>query len=318
MKTLAHQIEPARCTKTFTFDQFNQLLEDDLKGMLADEKFDGRRYFHQIRPNKAKHNYVTSRRVSKTSGVMVEKQDSMPFFRDCLFGPKDSVYDGEMCNPNGGSSHEAATAIANDTAIFRVFDVVRFNGVDVRNRPQKERWAMLDLVRPELPKRMVIVPRSRNPRRLLNAVRFLDGEGIILKLPDAEYGDGWFKVVSVENYDVVVVGFEMSTSEKYGPKGWIKGIKFAQWVPFDPRQELPAGTHAATSGKGQPMVLKQIGQTSGFNEKLRAEISKNPDKFMGRVMTLRAKGRELSGALRHPRFDSWHPDKNPKECIWVK
>lgn len=321
MTTLAHQIEPARCKTTLTFEQFSKLDDSDFKGMRAEEKFDGRRYLLQVRPNGAKFNYLTSRRVSVTTGQMVEKQDSMPVFRDLVFGPPDTVYDGEMLHPDGGSSHEAATAIANGTAVFRVFDIVRCAGQDSRNWPQEARRAALCVI-PECawPERICLTPQSKSPKRLLNAVRAQDGEGIILKADNAQYGDGWIKVVSVEFYDVVVTGYEMSTSEKYGAKGWIKGIKFGQWITAEKALKLKIpGTQIKGSFsnlKEGAWALVEIGQTSGFNEELREKVSKNPTKYMGAIMVLRAKGREKSGALRHPRFDSWHPDKNPKECTW--
>lgn len=319
MNSLAHQIEPARCKTTLTFEQFSKLDDSDFKGMRAEEKFDGRRYLLQVRPNGAKFNYLTSRRVSVTTGQMVEKQDSMPFFRDFMFGPKDTVYDGELLHPDGGSSHEAATAIANDTAVFRIFDIVRCAGVDSRSWPQKARRAALEAVQ-VWPDRVELVSQSRSPKRLLNAVRAQDGEGIILKDDEAVYSQGWIKVVSVEFYDVVVTGYEMSKSEKYGAKGWIKGIKFGQWITAEKALKLKIPVSRILSSysnlKEGAWALVEIGQTSGFNEELREKVSKNPTKYMGAIMVLRAKGREKSGALRHPRFDSWHPDKNPKECTW--
>lgn len=315
MKTLAHQIEPAGCSETVTFEQFKLLQDEFLKGWVADEKFDGRRYLLQIRPNGAKHNFLTSRRVSKTTGLMVEKQDSDPHFRDCMFGPKDTVYDGEMLHPDGGTSHEAATAIAKGFAVYRVFDLLRLEGRDVRQWTQKQRWDALKVLAPSFPERMFAVKHSPNPKRLLQAVRAVDGEGIILKNPDAIYGKGWIKVVGVEFVDAIVIGYEMSDSDKYGPKNWIKGVKFGQWIPFDPTSKtLPEGLVSITGGPKGNWALVQMGQTSGFTEAMRAKISENKEKFMGKVMILKFKGREASGALRHPRFHDWHPDKNATEC----
>lgn len=316
MKTLAHQLEPAGCSKTFTFDSFNQLDDSDLEGLIAEEKFDGRRYLFQVRPNKAKHNFLTSRRVGKNSGLMVEKQDSLPYLRDCAFGPRDTVYDSELMHPDGGTSHEAATAIAQGTAVCRVFDVLRFAGEDVRHLPLFERWKLLDKVKGALPDHVEMVPRSRNPRKLLAAVRAIDGEGIILKMPSAVYGEGWFKVVSVEYADAVVVGFEMSKSDKYGPKKWIKGMQIGQWAEMTLDEAIKTGHRVVeTKGvKGRSWVLLQLGQISGFTENERARISANMEKTYGRVVIIKFKGRELSGAFRHPRFHSWHPDKNNHEC----
>lgn len=312
----AHQIEPAGCCETVTFEQFEFGFSkpDFFKGWVADEKFDGRRYLLQIRPNGAKHNYLTSRRVSKTTGLMVEKQNSDTHFRDCMFGPKDTVYDGEMLHPEGGTSHEAATAIAKGIAVYRVFDLLRLNGEDTRNWPQKKRWAELKALEPSFPDRMFEVKHSPKPRQLLRAVRAVDGEGIILKNPDAIYGKGWIKVVGVEYVDAVVTGYEMSDSDKYGPKNWIKGVKFGQWIPFDPNKTPPEGVVSITGGPKGNWALVQMGQTSGFTEAMRAKISENKEKFLGKVMILKFKGREASGALRHPRFHDWHPDKNPSEC----
>lgn len=317
MKTLAHQFEPASCSKTFTFDAFSQLDDTDLDGLVGEEKFDGRRYLFQIRPNGAKHNFLTSRRIGKNSGVMVEKQDSLPYFRDCAFGPRDTVLDTELVHPDGGTSHEAATAIAKGFAVCRVFDILRYSGNDVRGLPLSERWKILDGLKRVFPDRVDLVPRSKNPRRLLASIRAVDGEGIILKVPSAVYGEGWFKVVSVEFADVVVVGYEMSESEKYGPKKWIKGVQIGQWVDMTLDEAIKTGHRVVETSwsNAKPRILLQLGQVSGFTEAERARISENREKTMGRVMIIRFKGREASNAFRHPRFHDWHPDKNPYECV---
>lgn len=319
MKTLAHQFEPAGCQKTFTFAAFKSFTDKDLTGLVGEEKFDGRRYLFQVRPNGAKHNYLTSRRIGKNSGLMVEKQDSLPYLKGCAFGPCDTVYDSELLHPDGGTSHEAATAIAQGFAVCRIFDVLRFAGKDVRALPLSERWKLLNTVKGILPDRVDLVPHSTRPRKLLAAVRAVDGEGIILKMPSAVYGEGWFKVVSEEFADVVVVGYEMSSSDRYGPNKWIRGVKIGQWMPvniLDKNAKLDHPLVEMTKIKGRTMGLFQLGQVSGFTEAERARISENMEKTRGRVMIIRFKGREASGAFRHPRFHDWHPDKNRNECIF--
>lgn len=320
MKTLAHQIEPVSCGSTLTFAQFSALRSSDLDGFVADQKFDGRRYLVQMRPNKAFHNYVTSRRIG-VNGLFSEKQDSLPSFKLAIFGPDDTVYDGEMYDPRGGTSHEAATAVAQDFAHYAVFDLLRLEGTDLRGCSQADRWAELrKLSRYFLP-RMHLVRHSSKPKALLSAVRAIDGEGIILKLPEhvGYDGKGWVKVVAEEFFDCVVVGFSMSESERYGSKHWIRGVEIGQWFDEDYGQKLCSEYNFKVVARDdkRKRYLLHLGSISGFTEMERARITRERKNMLGTVVVVRAKGREVTTAFRHPRFDRWRDDKDPYACVFT-
>ena len=113
LKTLAHQLPPARCKKAKTLAQAEKVWTKPHPSRTYEIKEDGHRYYLQVRPRLSFINYLTSRRVSKETGVMVEKQDKLPHVRDHKFPLKwrDTVFDGKWCG--GKDSAETAHAIAN-------------------------------------------------------------------------------------------------------------------------------------------------------------------------------------------------------------
>lgn len=319
MATKAHQIEPAGCQFSLSFEEFEKLAKNEglLSKLWAEEKFDGQRFLFQVRPNGAKQNYLTSRRISKKTGEHVEKQDKLPFFRDCAFGKRDTIFDGELCHPNGGTSNETATAIAGGFAIYRVFDILRHDGKDVRHLNQASRRALLKSLEDNFPDRMMLVGRSLKPAALFKAIKSQDGEGLILKERGAAYGKGWWKIKKVETHDCIVIGFELSTEGKYAKNKWVKGVKIAQWRLMKSKAEEAKAIRLRRDKKsGYTYGLIHVGQFSGFNEELRKDMSENPKHYIGRIVEVKAQQRFPTGKFRSPRFLQWRIDKNAEECVW--
>lgn len=65
---------------------------------------------------------------------------------------------------------------------------------------------------------------------------------------------------------------------------------------------------------GKLIAICSVG--GGFTDAQREEYWKNKDRYLGRVFQASGKARFDSGALRHPNFDRWRDDKDPKECTW--
>ena len=61
----------------------------------------------------------------------------------------------------------------------------------------------------------------------------------------------------------------------------------------------------------------EVGFASGFNEKLRREISANPQIFLGRVVDVFAQEMQ-SARLRHPTFHRLRDDLDPRMCTIEK
>lgn len=302
----AYQLEPARCTGgSFLFAEAEKW--EPNKEDIYEEKYDGLRYLFQIQPrfvrSSSSRNYLTSRRVSVLTGEYVEKQDKVPMMRDWQAPASlaDSIFDGETFSK--GLSSETVHDMARGDVVYKCWDVLRLNGKWTVQLPWEERQALLRKVFQQ----MIALPWMQpvvwgtDPAALLKEVRSRGGEGIIRKQRSLPYGVRWAKVKGEETFDVVVTGYEMSTEGKYAKMGWIKGIKFGQYV----------------RGRGGVLMLRDCGQTSGISEELRAEVTALREKMIGRVMEVSSNIRLESGKLRHPRFERWRDDKNAKDCLFV-
>lgn len=84
---------------------------------------------------------------------------------------------------------------------------------------------------------------------------------------------------------------------KYYANNWIGAIKFGVWKDGE---------------------LIEVGHTSGFDEKVRKEVSENADKHIGDVIEVEAQCiiNKETGSLQHPRFICFRHDKSSEMCTF--
>jgi ATP-dependent DNA ligase len=58
----------------------------------------------------------------------------------------------------------------------------------------------------------------------------------------------------------------------------------------------------------------EVGNISGLNKRQRNEFYENPNEYKGKVFEASGKDVYEGGALRHPSFERWRPNKLPHEC----
>jgi len=296
---------------TLTWDQ--ALCRAYLPKEVAEIKLDGARYLFYALPAQ---NYLTGRRVSKVTGQLTQKQDSLPRMRDYKVPAeyRFTVLDGELVSPWGGYSADASTAISQGVALYYPWDVLFFKGTDVRQHTLQLRRSMLVEFWAAIggPPWMRVVYQFRDPVALLRQVIKEGGEGIIVKNLDLPYGVGWIKVKKVETHDCVICGFADPTEGKNFDKGWIRGVKLAQWFPQG----------ACRGGKGveSPLTKKnykliEVGQASGFSDSVRDYITKNKQDLLWSVIEIKAQFRiPNSTKFRSPRFLRFRTDKDVLDC----
>lgn len=319
-ETVPYQIIPARCKGSVPVDHVLSDPESWDGKWAAEEKKDDIRYLLQICPGNSDHNFLTSRRVSVVTGKLVQKEDKLPHIRDFKFPDwlRDTVFDGGIYG--GGFSSDVQHEIATGSqCMYAVWDVLKISGKSVAELPYQERRQLILSLRKFLPDWMTIIPNSDRPSKLLKEVLDSGGEGIVLKDPDAPYGEGWLKVKREETYDVVIWDYEWSTSQKYGSRNWIKSVKFGQWVPEDKVIQFGLEHRKVCSRKinGVPHVLIDCGRASGMTEDVRKTISEDPEKYAYTTIEIEAQQRFPSGKFRHPRFLRFREEKSPYECIWI-
>jgi ATP-dependent DNA ligase len=304
------QIEPAKCR-----GKLKESYWDDNNNWVAEFKFDGTRYLMHITHNGSR---FTSRRQSVNGTGFVEKRN-FPHLETVSF--EDTVLDGEMVLNLFGSSYESATITGSgrEVAILKqkelgfihyfCFDILFFRGNDIRGLDYAKRKTILDSV----------VKRIANPylhyvkhyhiakKDYYNSIVRKGGEGIVLKDIHSQYGERskWVKIKKQETWDVFITGYldPSQISEKvdgtfsitrYEEKGWIGSICIGQ------------------------IGLLDCGSVSGMSEEVRASMSADPQKYIGRVIEIEAQERLPSGRFRHPRFIRFRDDKSKGECTYDK
>lgn len=273
---------------------------------IAERKYDGGRYLCHV--TKAGLRF-TSRRRSVKDDKYVEKTDKVPHLAKVKLPLLEgTILDGELVMEEGISSDVfKLNNIGKQKYI--VFDILFFSGTDLRRMPYWTRRSYLKLIM----KHHAFGEGIKLIKQKMGAIkkRFCDSEmkagreGIILKNKNSAYGENWIKVKARKTFDVICMGYADATKEtakvsggvslsKYYKNGWVGAIKFGMYF------------------KGE---LVEIGQTSGMNEEVRAEVSLNKKKYIGRVLEIEGQEILKSGSIRHPRFIQWRDDKNPKDCL---
>ncbi|MCK9458746.1 MAG: hypothetical protein M0R80_03840 [Proteobacteria bacterium] len=302
--------------------KFNEkMLKSNL--FVGEEKLDGERFLLHCGIGK---NRFTSRHISVKNNLFVEKTENVPHLRDLFTSNgmdiefEGTVLDGEIVVGDQsqstrvskimGALPEKAIRLQNENiwVDYRVFDILYFKGQDLRDRSYEERRSVLvDNFSAAESKHFSIVPAiTEDKEEYFNTIVANGGEGIILKNTKSPYAKDWIKIKKEATHDCVIMGFEdptkitkkssgeESTSRLYD-NGWIGAIKFGQF--YDEK-------------------LIEFGTCSGMDDALREEISNNKERYLGKVIEIKANDRFPTGRFRHPRFLRFRSDKNAIDCVY--
>jgi ATP-dependent DNA ligase len=318
---------------------------------IAEEKYDGDRRIAQFCGKVVR---FTGRRKSVKDGLFVEKTENVPHLsaarglevaRMAKAGAvpvhlvpaalDGTVLDGEMIyagDGDGGGRSKFVTAVMGslpEEAVrkqiekgwlkYVVFDCLFYKGRDIRGFKFSERQEYVErVVEAEWENPFAVVSENNLdlnmlPREFCEQIIARGGEGVILKHLAHRYGDkaGWVKVKKQATADVVIMGFNdaKETSKKvngeesitkYAKAGLIGAIQCGQYLKSFPHMEPPI----------------EVATVSGMDDALRAEFTKHPRKYIGKVIEIEHNGREPTGRFRHPRFNRFRDDKAAKDCIY--
>jgi len=297
---------------------------------IAEEKIDGCHYF-------SIGGRIFSTRVSVKDGIPVEKTRQAEHLATILKQGGDKlILDGEIYLPGRksqdvvsimGSNPDVALAKQKEDAFvqYKVFDILRDpNGKWVTNQPWSERRKLLQACIEHFhfdPSFVQISPVvEKDKERFLEEVLDRGGEGIVLKHIGKPYICGkrpawnWIKCkVEIED-DVVIMGFEP-------PEKLYTGKDVANWTYWEGSTPVTRYWHhgwigAIIFGKyDREGRIVRLGTCSGMTDEERAAFSAHPEKYIGRVIKIKAMERTRDGAYRHCSFKGLHPDKNAHECI---
>lgn len=131
----------------------------------------------------------------------------------------------------------------------------------------------------------------------------------------------WDKYVVFEGYEGLV--FKNSASRAFGKANVMWRMKKQVEMDyvcmgFNEGKGRLAGTLGSL--EAGLIIDNQIRSVStvggGFTDRMRSVIWNNQQEYLGKVFTATGKQQFDSGAMRHPAFKTWRPDKRPDECIF--
>ena len=283
----------------------DSLLDNPL--YVAEHKFDGSRYW-------SLDGRLFSRRLSVKDGMPIEKTENVPHIvSELKKAPTGTILDGEIYYPNSNSMQVTSIMGALPTkAIERqalnpiryvVFDMPMYHGKDISKKPWHERRTMLEEVYKNYlgdSKHIDLTTVVKeNKREFLDKMLSTGQEGIMLKNIKATYDADkrpehhWYKVKKNLTDDVVVMDY-LPGKGKY--EGMMGSVIFGKYDKHGGR-------------------LVQLGSCSGFTDAQRLEITKHPQKYLGKVIEISAMEGTEAGFYRHPQFKQLRVDKGPEQCI---
>lgn len=195
------------------------------------------------------------------------------------------------------SSGAGKAQAAADAITFMAFDLIAYDGMDIRSLPFAKRRSALERIFDGEDTERVQLNAQVEPTDANHDALIAQGfEGSMLKSLSAPYGSGkrgagWFKLKATATIDAVVMGYKEG---KDGFAGMIGAIIFGQY--------------------DEDGTLVERGSCSGMDMRTRKQISADPDGHLGRVLEVAHMGAMPSGGLRHPQFKRWRKDKPAEEC----
>lgn len=305
---------------------------------IAQPKMDG--YFYQLVKTKQGEVYLFSRSSSKKTGFYAEKIDNVPHLKEWAEQlPNDTILIGEIYYPNGTSKTVTtvmgclpAKAIQRQSGEmgpihYYVHDILRWNGEDyvINEVPFERRYSNLcefvdiGLTNPA----WLEIAHSKTGFDMEDTIAswIVDGgEGAVVKLKTGLYMPGKrtrqnFKVKQSEDtLDFVIM--DVLPPEKYytgkDPENWPykeDGIPVTKAYALGWNNAFELGLYDGDH-------LMSIGRVaSGFDDKLREDCGKNPDKYIGKVAEISCMSLDKNACtFRHPVLIRVREDKPAGDC----
>lgn len=283
---------------------FKSIQLDELRTDYKDEvwapKIDGAHNTITIRPNKRLDVY--SYRLSKKSGGPIDHSYRTDLYklrgpadlgetvvRSELFIPgKDSATIGGVLNSNVWKSRESQEQLGRLRPI--IFDVVKFKGHFVENRPYREKLEMLKEISSKIPElempplAVTQTEKMKMKQDIISGTYPLTREGIVVYKMDESIP---YKSKSDEDFDVLITDvFPASSGSKYegSAVGGFVGI------PENTKTKIRIG--------------------SGLSDELRRDAYFNPNKYIGNWAKVRGHMQYAkTGKIRMPIFKEFRVEK---------
>ncbi len=254
-------------------------------------------------------------------------------------GPSRFVVDGELCIFDAGALsfealqmrlHPASSRVlrlSEETpAIFILFDLLSFDGKDLRKNALVERRKKLEELFPQLRagKSFRLSPMTTSTSRAAAWLKQSGAgamDGVVAKRLEEPYRSGeraMFKVKRIRTADCVVGGFRYATNAKqvgslllglYNGSGKLDHVGFTSGIADDARAVLTTRLEKLRGGEG--FTGAAPGGPSRWSTERSAEWVPLRSKLVVEVQY----DQVSAGRFRHgTRFLRWRPDKGPQQC----
>lgn len=290
------RIAPSRCTGDFD----DALLTDDK--YVAEPKLDGARYMLYLNDDGTTVNLYSRRDFPR-----IDKAANVPHFAKPYKGLEGTILDGEVMLPSqtqlgdttGIMNSAPAKAIAEQAKKglleYNVFDVLYYNGQDMRKKPLSERRKLLVAIVKAMHEPTVkVVPQYDDKAGLFKREVDAGREGVVLKNVGSSYGMNWVKCKRRSDFTVIVTGFQPGKG-KYSKT--LGALLFSVY---------------------QNGTLVEVGKCSGMTDDERDAIWANQAAWKGQPIDVFAQEVTKDGRLRHPVWHRKRDDVAPETCTWDK
>jgi hypothetical protein len=276
----------------------------------------------------------------------IDKTDNFPHLRDFFqkLGMTNIILDGEVNYPGKTSQFctrvtgcgYAKEAIAFQNAYapihYTMWDILRTpKGTWLFKAPYKQRRALLE----EFYNKFILPSDLRHyihltDMRLKDKGQYFEEliaagrEGCVLKDLNSFYIMGkkpmwqWMKLKQKDTADLILTGYK-------DPKVEYNGIKVESWPYW---KEISGILQPVTKDYYLGWIgalelsayidgqLTFVCYCAGLAEDQKIMIKANPDIYLGKVCKISYMEKTEKGIPRHPRFETFHEGKTPKECTW--
>jgi bifunctional non-homologous end joining protein LigD len=203
-----------------------------------------------------------------------------------------------------------------DEAVFFVFDLLRRDDEDLRERPLEERRRELEQALASAPPPIYLAEQIAEPAReaLRKAMR-RGYEGLIAKRRRSHYegrrSRAWLKIKAGATQDVAIVGFTAHKAEPRAIGALLVAI--AEDGEFRFAGKVGTGFSARQRMELKQTLARHRAVTPPVKEAPRmAGVTWVAPRLVGQV---RFTEWTSDGRLRHPAFEGLREDKTPRECV---
>lgn len=299
-------------------------------------------YVAEIKWNGYRQVFKEGELLSRSVGVdgkQKAKTEWVPHITQELIALGDYWFDGELLLYPGGTSHDVTRIMQSSRELaiekqqdlgmltYMLFDVLHTPTLGyIADKPFEYRRKVLEQTYDRYLKghpwiRLSVVYQHDRIQETIDRSKALGLEGVMLKrlsglwvpgtaTTDSRPANNWYKIKhEIDGEDCIITGFvppemyyrgeggkaDTNRTTKYYNLGWIGGVRIGQY---------------------QRGVLVDVGSFSGISDELRRDMSEHPKKYLNRVVTVKAFGRNASGHFTSPVFQGFRDDKKPTECVW--